>query len=73
VVAPREIDQFFQSAMVQPRMGWMGNRFGLYRGIDHDPLDIAGRQRVGLVRHRQALLDQRHQLLLAQALAPMRQ
>jgi hypothetical protein len=51
----------------------MGDRFRLYRGVDHDPFEISGGQRPGLVRHRQALLDQRHQLLLTQALAPMRQ
>jgi hypothetical protein len=73
VVAPREIDQFFQRAMAQPRIGRMRDGFGLHRGVDHHPFQIAGRQRPGLVRHRQALLDQRHQLLLAQPLAPMRQ
>ena len=51
----------------------MRDRFGLHRRIDHDPFEIAGCQRAGLVRHRQALLDQRHQLLLAEPLAPMRQ
>ena len=73
VVAPREMDQFFQCAMAQPRIGRMGDRFGLYRGVDHDPFEIAGCQRPGLVRHRQALLDQRCQLFLAQPLPPMRQ
>src|SRR5215469_3561904 len=73
VVAPRQIDQFFERAMAQPRIGRMRDRFRLHRGIDHDPFEIAGRQRAGLVRHRQALLDQRHQRLLAQPLAPMRQ
>jgi len=51
----------------------MGDRLGLHRGVDHHPFEIAVRQRPGLVRHRQALLDQRHQRLLAQPLAPMRQ
>ena len=73
VVALREIDQFFQRTMAQPRIGGMGDRLGLHRGVDHHPFEITGRQRPGLVRHRQALLDQRHQLLLAQALALMRQ
>jgi hypothetical protein len=72
-VAAREIDQLFQGAMAQPRVGRVGDRFGLYCGVNHDPFEIAGRQRPGLVRHRQALLDQRHQLLLAEPLAPMRQ
>ena len=65
MVAPREIDEFFQCAMAQPRIGRMRDRLGLYRGVDHHPFEIAGCQRPGLVRHRQALLDQRHQLLLA--------
>ena len=67
VMAPREIDQFFQCAMAQPRIGRVRDRFGLHRGVDHDPFEITGRQRAGLVRHRQALLDQRHQLFFAQA------
>jgi hypothetical protein len=73
IVASRQIDQFSQRAVAQPCIGRMGNRFGLHRGVDHDPFEIAGRQRPGLVRHRQALLDQRHQRLLAEPLAPMRQ
>jgi hypothetical protein len=73
VVAPRQFDQFFQCAMAQPRIGRVRDRFRLYRGVDHNPFEIAGRQSAGLVRHRQALLDQRHQLLRAQPLTPMRQ
>src|SRR5437764_10973236 len=42
----------------------------LYRRVDHNPLEILGRDRARLVRHRKALLDEGHQLLLAQALAP---
>ena len=52
---------------MQPRIGRMRDRFGLYRGVDHDPFEITARQCPGLVRHRQALLDQRHQLFFAQA------
>ena len=48
----------------------MGNRLGLDRGVHHHPLQIPGRQGAGLVSDRQALLQQRHQLLLAQPLAP---
>jgi hypothetical protein len=44
----------------------------LNRGVDHYPLEIAGCQGLGLVRHREALLDQGDQLLLAQPLAPIR-
>jgi hypothetical protein len=42
LVTPREIDQFFQGAMTEPRVGPMGDRFWLHRGIDHDPFEIAG-------------------------------
>src|SRR5215470_11359132 len=37
VMAPGEIDQFFQRAMAQPRVGRVRNRFGLHRGVDHHP------------------------------------
>ena len=73
IVALCEIDQLLQRAVAQPGVGRMGDRLRLHRGVDHHPLEIAGRQRPGLVRHRQALLEQRDQLLLAQPLAPMRQ
>jgi hypothetical protein len=51
--------------MTQPRIGRVRDRFGLHRGVDSDPVEIADRQRSGLVRHRQALLDQRHRRLRA--------
>jgi hypothetical protein len=51
----------------------MGDRLGLHRRVDHDPFEIAGRQRLGLVRYRQTLLEQRHQMLFPQPLAPVRQ
>ena len=73
VVAPRQFDQFFQGAMAQPRIGRVRDRFRLHRGVDHHPFEITGRQRPGLVRHRQAFLDQRYQLLLAQPLTPVGQ
>jgi hypothetical protein len=57
VVAPREIDQLYQRAMTQPRVSWMGDRFRLDRRVDHDPFEITGRQRSGLVRHRQDRLS----------------
>jgi hypothetical protein len=59
--------------MTEPRVGGMSDRFGLDRRVDHNPFEITGGQRSSLVRHRQALLDQRRQLFLAQALAPVRQ
>ena len=51
----------------------MRDRLRLNRGVDHHPFEIPGRQRPGLVRDRQALLEQGDQLLFAQPLAPMRQ
>jgi hypothetical protein len=62
----------FTIAVNQPRVGRMRDRFGLNRGVDHHPFEIPGRQ-PGLVRHRQALLDQGDQQLLTQALVPVRQ
>jgi hypothetical protein len=59
--------------MHEPRIGRMRDRLGLYRGVDRDALQILGLERAGLMRHRQALLDQGHELFLAQALAPARQ
>ena len=73
IVASRQIDQLLDRAVAEPRVGRVRDRLRLHRGVDHHALEIAGRQRPGLVRHRQALLDQGHQLLLAQPLAPMRQ
>jgi hypothetical protein len=72
LVAPRQFDQFFQGEMTQPRIGWMRDGFRLYRGVT-TTRSRSRRQRSGLVRYRQAFLDQRHQLLLTQSLAPMRQ
>jgi hypothetical protein len=73
IVASCQVDQLFQSAMAQPRVGRVGDCLRLHRGVDPHALEIAGRQRPGLVRHRQALLKQCHQLLFAQTLPPMRQ
>jgi len=50
----------------------MRDRLRLHRGVHHHTLQILGLERARLVRHRQALLDQRHQLLLTQALTPAR-
>src|SRR5262249_2628400 len=46
-------------------------RLGPHGAVDHHPFEIMSRQRAGLVRHRQALLDQRHKLLLVQPPAPV--
>lgn len=48
----------------------MRDRLRLHRGIDDNPLEVLGRDGAGLVRHRQALLDESHELLLTQALPP---
>jgi len=69
-VAPGESDELDERPMHEPRVGRMGHRLGLHRGVDHHPLEILGLDGAGLVRHRQALLHQRHELLLAQALTP---
>jgi len=57
MMAARQINQFFQCAMTQPRIGQMRDRFGLYRGVDRHPFEIAGCQRSRLVRYRHAFLD----------------
>ena len=51
----------------------MRDGLGLHRGVDHHPLQVLGRDRAGLVRDGQALLNERHELLLAEPLAPARQ
>lgn len=68
-----EADQLLQSPVQQARIGWMGDCFGLHRRIDRHPLQVLRLDRAGLVRQREALLDQRYELLLAEALPPSRQ
>jgi hypothetical protein len=51
----------------------MGDRFLLHGGVHHDPFEIVGPDRPAAVRHREALLQQHGDLLLAQPLAPARQ
>jgi hypothetical protein len=72
-VAARELDQLLQRPMTETRIRRMRDCLRLHRGVDHHALQIARRQRLGLVCHRQALLQQRRQRLLAQPLPPMRQ
>ena len=62
--------QLLDRPVHQPGVGRMGDRLGLHRGVHGHALQILGLERAGLVRHRQALLEQRRELLLAQALAP---
>ena len=68
-----ERHQLLDRPVHEPRVGRMRDRLGLHRGVHHHPLQVLGLDRAGLVRHRQALLEQGHELLLAQALAPARQ
>ena len=68
-----KIDQLFQCAMAEPRIGRVRDRLRLHRRVDHHPFEIPGRQPAGLVRYRQALLEQGDQLFLAQPPPPMRQ
>ena len=72
-VAARQTDQLLQGLVAQLRIGRVGDRLGLHRRVDHHPFAIAARQRPALVRYRQALLDQRRELALAEPPPPMRQ
>jgi len=51
----------------------MGDRLLLHGGVHHNPLEVLGLDRLGSVRHRKALLQQRRNLLLTQPLTPARQ
>ena len=68
-----QIDQILDRPVGEPRIGRMRNRLLLDGGIHHDALKVLGLDRLGSVRHRKALLQQRRNLLLAQPLAPARQ
>jgi hypothetical protein len=57
----------------EPGVGRTRDRFLLHGGVHHDPFEIFGLDRPAPVRHREALLQQRGDLLLAQPLAPARQ
>jgi hypothetical protein len=72
-VAARQIDQLPQGPVAQLRIGRVGDRPGLHGRVDHHPFEIAARQRPALVRSRQALLDQRRELALAEPPPSMRQ
>ena len=65
-----QIDQLLDRAVDEPRVRWMGDRFLLYGGVHHNPFEIFGLDRPVPVRHREALLQQRGDLLLTQPLAP---
>src|SRR5437868_14633210 len=59
--------------MGEPGVGRMRDRLLLYSGIYRNPFEIFGVDRPGAVGHREALLQQRGDLLLTQPLAPARQ
>src|SRR5262249_19220608 len=59
--------------MGEPGVGRMRDRLLLYSGIYRNPFEIFGVDRPGAVGHREALLQQRGDLLLAQPLAPARE
>ena len=59
--------------MGEPGVGRMRDRLLLHGGVHHDPFEIFGLDRPAPVRHREALLQQRGDLLLTQPLAPARQ
>jgi hypothetical protein len=65
-----QIDQLLDRAMNEPGVGRMRDRFLLHGGVHHDPLEIFGLDRPAPVRHREALLQQRGDLLLTQPLTP---
>jgi len=65
-----QLDQPIARAVQQLGLGRKGHGLGLHRGIDDHPGEFRRLQRLGLGRHRQALLEQRLELLLAHALAP---
>jgi hypothetical protein len=65
-----QIDQLLDGAVDEPRVRWMGDRFLLHGGVHHNPFEIRGLDRPATVRHREALLQQRGDLLLTQPLAP---
>src|SRR5215471_15606667 len=59
--------------MGEPGVGRMRDRLLLYSGIYRNSFEIFGVDRPGAVSHREALLQQRDDLLLTQPLAPARE
>ena len=51
----REAVEAFDRRMQQLGVGWEGDVLGLHRGVDRDPLKVAGPQRAAGMRHPQAL------------------
>jgi hypothetical protein len=65
-----QIDQLFDRAVSEPRVGRMCDRLLLHGGVHHHPLEILGRDGASWVRHRKALLQRRGELLFTQPLTP---
>jgi hypothetical protein len=65
-----EADQLLQGPMHQPRIRRMRDGLGLHGRVHDDSFQVLRLDRAGLVRDREALLDQRHERLLAQPLPP---
>src|SRR5262249_9539386 len=69
---PGQSGQPLDRGVQKLRIGWEGDVLGLHGGIDRDPRQIPRPQRPALVRHPQALGQEKFQLA-AEALAPMAQ
>ena len=70
---PGQPHQPLARLMHQLGVGRKGDRLGLHGGVHNDLGEVGGLGRAGARRHGQALLDQRHELLLPHPLAPVRQ
>src|SRR6266516_3536187 len=57
------IRKLLDRAMGEPGVGRMRDRFLLHGGVDHHPFEIFGLDRPAPVRHREAFLQQRGDLL----------
>ena len=57
-------DQLFDRPVHEPGVGRMGDRLGLHGGVHRHPLQILGLDGACLMGDRQALLQQRRQMLL---------
>src|SRR5262249_9058078 len=68
-----QLHQLLDRAMGEPGVGRMRDRLLLYSGISRNPFESFGVGRPGGGGHREALLQQRDDLLLTQPLAPARE
>ena len=65
-----EADQDLAAAVVEARVQGMGDRLGLHRGVDADPLEAPLLDRLGLGRRGDRLLQQELDAVPADAPAP---